>query len=416
MNSSEQVLIKPYSISQWLKIINALFLIAGTCIGGGMLALPILSSTSGFWPSVMVMFLTCIFMTMTGLLFLEATLWMKKGSHVISLSKELLNQFGQVVCWIVYLFIGYASLIAYTSGGGKEISFVITKILHFSFSDNLGAFAFLISFGGIIYLGHRIVERVNTILFISMMMAYVFMLSLAPNEIQSHLLERQDWNANHLFLLVPLMLATFSFPGIVPTIVPYLNRDVKSIRIAIIGGTSLTFIIYVIWLLIVLGTVPHEGAYGLKEALICDIPATECLHYATQSPLFSYIAQFFAFFALTTSFLGIALALFDFLSDGLKISKKGKGKLVLSLLIAIPTLFFASYFQRIFLIALELTGGIGDAIISGLIPAMMVWKGRYKLSKKGEYQVMGGKPLLVFICLTSASILTYEIIKVFFNF
>ena len=107
----------------------------------------------------------------------------------------------------------------------------------------------------------------------------------------------------------------------------------------------------------------------------------------------------------------MALAFLDFLSDGLGILKKGKGKIVLSLLIAIPTLFFAIYFQRAFITALELSGGIGDSIISGLIPSIMVWSGRYKLLKKGHYQVMGGKSLLILTSLFSLIILAYEILR-----
>lgn len=411
MNTNTQTLTGGLSGSQAIKIINALFLIAGTCIGGGMLALPISSSQSGFWPSVAVMFIACVFMTVTGLLFLEATLWMKKETHIISLSKEFLNRFGQVVCWVVYLFIGYASLVAYTSGGGKEVSFVLTDILNIPFSVTWGSVLFLVLFGGIIYLGYRVVERVNTILFISMMLAYLFMIGAAPKEINFQLLERQEWNTNHLFFIMPLMLTTFSFPGIVPTIVPYLNRDVKAIRLAIIGGTSLTFIVYFIWLLMVFGTVPYEGPHGLQAALVSDIPATECLHYAIQNPILSYVAQFFAFFALTTSFLGIGYALLDFLADGIGISKVGKGNLVLNLLIAVPTLIFALYFQRAFITALELSGGIGDSLINGLIPVLIIWTGRYKLAKQGDYQVKGGKPLLVLIGAFSVIILAGEILK-----
>lgn len=393
----------------WMRTWNALFLVAGTCVGGGMLALPISSSFAGFWPAVAVMLVSCIFMTITGLLFLEATLWMKNETHIISLSKDLLNKFAQCVCWIVYLFIGYASLIAYTSGGGKEISFVFSEILLIPFSNTLGSVIFMVCFGGIIYLGHKIVERVNTILFISMIVSYLFMIGLAPKEIQPSLIERQDWSLQYLLYISPIMLTTFSFPGIVPTIVPYLNRNIKSLRFAIIGGTSLTFFVYVIWLVIVFGSVPHEGEHGLHEAFLCDLPATECLHYAIQNPYFSFIAQFFAFFALTTSFLGITLALFDFLSDGLGIQKKGRGKITLTALIVIPTLFFALYYQRAFITALELSGGIGDSIISGIIPAMMVWKGRYSLFKESSYQVAGGKALLIFVCLYSFIILAFEV-------
>ncbi len=399
------------------KTVSALFLVAGTCIGGGMLALPISSSIAGFWPSVAVMFAACVFMTITGLLFLEATLWMGNDAHIISMSVKLLNKYGKIVCWLSYLFIGYFSLIAYVSGGGKEISFVATEILKLPFSNYWGSFIFISIFSLILYLGHKTVERVNTILFISMIVAYISMILLTHSEVKFHLLERYDLNAKNLFFISPLMLTTFSFPGIVPTIVPYLERNIRSLRIAIIGGTTTTFFVYFVWLFIMFASVPYEGSHGLKEAFLCDLPATECLHYAIDNPVLSYVAQFFAFFALTTSFLGIALALFDFLADGLKISKRGLGKLVLTLLIALPSLFFGVYFKRAFITALEMSGGIGDSIISGLIPAIMVWRGRYhfKLVKKDSYHVTGGKTLLVIIGIISICILACEIYRQIFN-
>lgn len=400
-------------IKSTIKTINALFLVAGTCIGGGMLALPISSSAAGFWPSVGVMLVACVFMMITGLLFLEATLWMKDHAHIISMSSALLNRFGKFVCWLVYLFIGYFSLTAYVSGGGKEISFVATEIFQLPLSNYLGSLFFIFIFGSILYLGHKTVERVNTILFMSMILAYLFMIVLARPEVKFYLLERQNFSTQNLIFISPLMLTTFSFPGIVPTIVPYLNRDIKLLRIAIIGGTITTFLVYFVWLFIMFGSVPYEGSHGLKEAFLCDIPATECLHYAIQNPILSYIAQFFAFFALTTSFLGIALALFDFLADGFKIPKIGVGKLILTLMITLPSLFFGIYFKRAFITALEMSGGIGDSIISGLIPVIMVWRGRYhfKLVKKDSYEVLGGKVLLIIIGLISCCILGCEIVR-----
>lgn len=403
----------PIEVNSIKRTISATFLVAGTCIGGGMLALPISSSTVGFWPSVAIMFLACVFMTITGLLFLEATLWMKNDAHIISMASKLLNPFGKIVCWLVYLFIGYFSLTAYVSGGGKEIGFVATEILKIPLSNYWGSFIFISLFGIILYIGHRTVERVNTILFISMILAYVGMIVLAQPEVKLHLLDRQDLDSKSLLFISPLMLTTFSFPGIVPTIVPFLKRDVRALRIAIIGGTITTFLVYVVWLLVMFGSVPYEGVHGLKEAFLCDIPATECLHYAIQNPILSYVAQFFAFFALITSFLGIASALFDFLADGCNISKKGFGKLTLTLAIVLPSLFFGIYFKRAFITALEMSGGMGDSIISGLIPVIMVWRGRYhfKLAKQGSYQVFGKKALLLAIGILSCVILVCEVAR-----
>jgi tyrosine-specific transport protein len=109
------------------------------------------------------------------------------------------------------------------------------------------------------------------------------------------------------------------------------------------------------------------------------------------------IAEFFAFFAIATSFLGIALGLFDFLADGLKIKKEGMGKVILALLIAVPTMVFATQFERIFILALETSGGFGDSILNGLIPVLMVWVGRYRMGYLSHIQVPGGKLLLSLI-------------------
>ena len=110
-----------------------------------------------------------------------------------------LTRMGQSLCWIVYLFIGYASLVAYTSGGGKEISFVFTELFHLPFSNTIGSVLFLLIFGGIIYLGYEIVERVNSILFIRMIIAFLFMIGLAPKNIHLDLLNRQ--NSSFLLLI-----------------------------------------------------------------------------------------------------------------------------------------------------------------------------------------------------------------------
>ena len=69
--------------------------------------------------------------------------------------------------------------------------------------------------------------------------------------------------------------------------------------------------------------------------------------------------------------------LFDFLSDGLKIPEKGRGEVLLAALVLIPTIFFAVFYSRAFIVALDTSGGFGDAILNGVMPVLMVWIGRY---------------------------------------
>jgi tyrosine-specific transport protein len=187
-----------------------------------------------------------------------------------------------------------------------------------------------------------------------------------------------------------------------------LKRNAKALRGAIIGGTTLTFAVYLLWQWIILGIVPVSGSRGLVSALEVGEPVTQFLRTHVQSGWVSFIAEYFAFFALVTSFLGMALGLFDFLSDGLKIPNVGKGKALLSLLIIIPTFVFAAYFERIFLLALDTTGGFGDSILNGIMPVLMAWVGRYVLRFPDENRIPGGKILLVVVFLFFATALVLE--------
>src|SRR5688572_9900927 len=103
------------------SVLSATLLVGGTCIGGGMLALPIATGEVGFFPSLLMMLVGWAFMTTTALFLAEVNLWMEPGVHVITMASRLLGPLGKAVAWILYLFIGYASLVAYTAGGGDLI-------------------------------------------------------------------------------------------------------------------------------------------------------------------------------------------------------------------------------------------------------------------------------------------------------
>jgi tyrosine-specific transport protein len=171
-----------------------------------------------------------------------------------------------------------------------------------------------------------------------------------------------------------------------------------------------TFIVYALWQLIVLGIMPLTGPYSLIDALEAGSPVTQFLRSHVNSDLLGLLADYFAFFALVTSFLGIGLGLFDFLSDGLNLQKTGWQSLILGFLVMVPTFVFATYFERIFLVALETTGGFGDTILNGMMPVLMVWIGRYYLHFPKENRLPGGKLFLGFVFLLFLTALILELL------
>jgi len=399
---------------RYARILSGIFLISGACIGAGMLALPTRAAAVGFFPAVVVMALCAVFMTLTGLLFFEATVWMEEGAHVITLSSRLLGRPGKIVAWIVYLFIGYASLIGYIWASGDAAALALNHTLGWSLTPLWGSALFTVVFVLIIYLGKRFASSINTLLFAAMILAFLSLITFGTSGISEGRLWRDAWGVGGLMPLVPTLLTSFSIPGLVPTLAPYLKRDVSAMRTVLVGGMGLTFVVYIVWLIVVIGSVPTEGAEGLAAAFEKGELATVTLSAALSNPLLARLARAFEFFALATSFLGIGLALLDFLADGLKVANRPSNRIGLLLLIGIPCFVFSQTIDKAFDLMIDLTGGIGDAILSGLLPALMVWSGRYWKGYQADYRVWGGKPLLWVISLLSGLVLLYEIVRWFF--
>ncbi len=245
----------------------------------------------------------------------------------------------------------------------------------------------------IVALGAQAVDRVNALLMIGLILSFLIFVFVGVDKIiPSFLIEKTNWP--FAFTVTPLILASFGFQGTVPTLTNYLGRDPQKVKKAIFLGVSLTLIVYIIWEALILGVVPYSL---LQQTLKQEQSAVFPLKTVLEAPWLYRIGEFFAFFALVTSFLGVTLGLLDFLADGLKIKKSGKGRVLLALLVFVPPLIFAMLNPFIFLTALQYGGGIGGALLLGFFPLLMTWRGRYHLKFKSEYALKGGRITLTLL-------------------
>ena len=87
------------------SLLGGILLIAGSCIGAGMLALPVVTGVGGFVPSIAIFLFTWLFMSTTGLLLLEANLTLGYDLSLISLAQKTLGSVGKAGCWLLFLFL-----------------------------------------------------------------------------------------------------------------------------------------------------------------------------------------------------------------------------------------------------------------------------------------------------------------------
>lgn len=376
---------------KYKHIIGSILLIAGTSIGGGMLALPVLTSQGGFLPSIVIYLLTWIFMASTGLLFLELCIWSGKETNMVTLAKETLGTFGYVFTWVIYIFFFYCLTVAYVVGTQNFISFFTDSSMNRWFSSLI----FFLIFVPPIYLGARVVENINGLFMLGLIVTYIFFVILGVKHIQFDRL--MESNFKYSLVAFPVIFTAFGYQGVVPSLTFYLKKNVKVIRLTILIGSFIPFFVYIIWEALVLGMIPQTYLFNALENGKNAVYPFQLLFGKRN---ITVIGETFAFFALGSSLLGVTLGLRDFLADGLKIKKDSKGRMFLCGLIFIPPIIISIYFPGIFLKALGLAGGIGSAILLGLLPICMVWSKRYiKSSNQGEYQVAGGKIYLTLLAL-----------------
>ena len=257
-------------------------------------------------------------------------------------------------------------------------------------------------FSPIVYLGTLWVDRLNLLLMAGIIITYLLFIFISFPHVQLDFLKRAHWSKAGWAL--PVVFSAFGYQSLIPTLMSYMNRNVKKVRLAIICGTSIPLLIYVIWEWLILGIVPLEGPNGLQETLIKGQNAVYPLKEFVGPSLLS-IGQAFALFAMTTSYIGISIAFVDFLADGLKINKKkGLNKLGLCMLVFLLPTLISIFDPSIFITALHYAGGLGVALLLGGMPILMVWAGRYRQKRSLEdQQLPGGRILLsvlmVFIVL-----------------
>lgn len=382
------------------KIIGGALLMAGTCIGAGMLALPVAMAASGFFLSILLLILCWVMMFYTGLLTLEANINLPLGANFISMSKATLGKTGESITWACYLLLLYSLIAAYLSAGGDLLNDASKSLFNLSLPDWFASLPLIIIIAVFIYSGAKFVDYFSRVLMIGLVASYAALIAIAVPHVNINQLT--IGHAKYLFPALAIVIAAFGYHVIIPSLRMYLQDDVGKLKKAIFLGSLIPLLVYIVWELIVFGIIPVHGPYGLLMVLKAGDPAsrlTKDLAIISTSNLVTISARFFVVFAIASSFLGIAFSLFDFLADGFKIKKTPSGKSLLLLLTFLPPFIFVLLYPRGFLIALSYAG-IFVAILHGILPTLMVWIGREKGLMR-RYEVIGGKVFLSIILLFS---------------
>ena len=384
--------------------IGGVLLVAGTTIGAGMLALPVLTSFMGFGPSICIFLLCWLVMLATAFFFLDVNLAVEGEPNLISMAHKTLGGWGKSLSWVVYLLLLYSLTAAYISASAPLFVSAIKAMTGYTLPNWIAPFSLPIIFGFFVYLGTLGVDMINRLLMIGLCVSYLILVGVLPDHIEGTLLTHVDWSPT--LVTFPVVITSFGYHIIIPSLTTYMKHDRKHLRRTLIIGSLLPLVIYILWQIMILGIVPIFGNHSLVNAWQAGESATIPLTQLIHNKWIVVGAHFFSFFAIVTSFLGVTLSLSDFLTDGFKIKKTWEGRLIACLMTFIPPLIFVLTYQRGFFVALEYAGAF-VAILLIFLPAVMAWK----LKTPKFYGTGWGKALLSFVILFAIFIVVVDILE-----
>ncbi len=386
-----------------LPAVSGMLLITGTSIGAGMLALPVVTGLAGFLPALAINFICSFFMMVTGLLFLEAILWSHDGANVLSLSEHFLGKWGKFVAGVTFLFLYYCLMVSYFAGGSPALASLLSLGTGNPIAAPWNYVLFTGLFGAFVLLGTKAVDRVNWLLMIGLVLSFLLLIMAGSQAIQPSLLKRADWNLS--LAAAPILFGAYGYHNLLPSLSTYLKRHVNHLRFSIVFGTMIPFVVYSVWQLMIIGTLTLEE---IQTADLNGEPITQTLQTIVGHPWLALFGEFFGFFALVTSFLGVSLSMVDFLGDGIGIHRRGWNRFFLCVLVFIPPAIFASLHPRVFIEAIGVAGGFGEAILNGLLPIGMVWVGHHTMGKHMKTPIIGNRGVLLLLTAFTLLIMAVE--------
>jgi tyrosine-specific transport protein len=388
------------------KKLGAISLVAGTCIGSGMIALPIVLAKIGIIASIGLMFFMWFFMYYSSLINLELNLQAGQGLALGELGQKF-SGFGAKLLGNVSLkLLSYSLLSVYIYGGAS----VLSKILGLSDPKSL---IHLYAFFGFLVLLMPIkqTDRINRVLFIFLLAVFfilIFGLLLKTDLKTLFSYSNINLKLEDVSNVIPVIFTSFGFQVIFHTLTNHCKNDAKILKQVFFWGSLIPALVYVIWTCTALFFVHINDNDFYQKIILGQVDVGEFvakLSAISQWSITNYLIFYLSFLAVTTSFIGVGIGLFDSIDHKIQgICKSNFVKKNLSaLLTVIPAYLVAYLIPNAFIKVLGFAGMI-LAVIAIILPCYLLFKANFK----NLYYKESGNKILLLLCILLAFVVIFS--------
>ena len=423
------------------SILNAAFLVSGTTIGGGFLALPTITYPIGFVSSSITLVGVWLFFIFQSFILVEAIqrtredaiIQNNKNQGLKILSSQQLNpgvstiafnafgKTGQLIVGILLTILIEATLVSQISRAG--LMMFDGQNANYKLGCTLSSiFTAMIVFGpkG---RGIQFATKMNSMFTIGFLLSIVGIFGFG--------IQSADWTRlgllvglrsnssidfNNISSAIPTFLQLLVYGEIVPCVCELLDYKTNAIRLAIIIGSFMTLCLQIGWSGLGISLISSTAASSMQFDVVNDLlqkGGLICL------PLMSLAAT-----AILTTILGSYLALMSMFNNiYFKIFKQKeseqtsisnaplKQRFAVGSMITVPALLIASTSPTMFLRAIDFAGSYPVLLLWGILPPLIVLAQRLRWStdsvlkkKKNSIDTSGPSYSLISLLLLSMSL------------
>jgi tyrosine-specific transport protein len=363
------------------KQLGAILLVAGTCIGSGIIALPMVLANLGIIPSILLMVIIWFIMYYTSLINLELNLQAGHGLSLGALGRYFSGRTAELIGTISLKLLSYSLLAVFIYGGSSILKELITSKTAVEYSFNNIATCYALLSIALLLLPIKLIDYLNRFLFVGLLVVVAILLTglvITINWSELPLFSEQYSDLSVWMAIIPVVFTSFGFQVIFHTLTNYCHKNVKMLKQAFLWGSLIPAIVYIVWTCSILSVVYQDNPQFYDQMAAGKAEVGELIQVLSGIAKWQSVqllVWLISILAIATSVLGVGVGLCDSLKGMLskKVPNTGIRNILASIITILPAYLVVMYVPNAFITVLGFAGMI-LAVIAILLPIYLFWQ------------------------------------------
>ncbi len=390
------------------KQMSAVFILAGTAIGSGMISLPIILSHIGLWHTVILMVVCSIVTYFSALIRTELNLHSDSRFTLEDVGLKFSGKRAALIGSVCLKILPFSLLSAYIYalgsllGSGGEIKLLLALMV------------FII----LTFSSPQIMEfnrRVFVLLIVAVIGAILLMIvsvDFTVSPLQSH-----DIQLSKLSIILPTVFTSFGFQASLHTLTNFFGNDREKIKKACFWGSLIPAVVYICWTIAIIFAISNTQPVLFMKMASSGIDVNEfidALCNASNGSLIRSGIFVISVLSIMTSLIGVGISLVEDLEmtfQRMQIRKlhKQTKRIVSGLIAVIPATIVAICVPKAFISFLSFAGMI-LAIIAIFLPVYLF----LRMKKQENTKLIRSNFMIAIVLLFGIGVVLCECFNLFF--